>query len=456
MMLSRRATRPQWLVCIPRLAFEKLVGECLDGVEVRGYSGRGISGEGANDRKGSRAMLSVEEALEQILERVNPLATERVGITAALGRVLAEPIVSTREIPPWANSSMDGYAVRAGDTRAGGVLLEVVGRVVAGSLPDREVHAGEAIRIFTGAPLPPGADAVIPQEDVEVDGARIRLARVVREGDYVRPRGEDVRPGDALLDAGRVIGPPEVGLLATLGRVQVSVYRRPRVAILSTGNELADLGTEPGPGQIPNTNTYSLMAQTLDAGADPINLGVAPDRMDAILDRLRAGLGADMLLSSAGVSVGELDLVKGALEELGATLHLWLVNMRPGKPLTFGTIGDRPIFGLPGNPVSAMVTFELFVRPALRKMAGHRTVGRPRVRARAVQPIANPGRRRGYLRVALSEEQTGLGARLTGDQGSGILRSMVLADGLAVVPGDTKIGAGDEVEVIVLRNVVAT
>ena len=400
-------------------------------------------------------MLSVEEALEKILARIAPLGTERVGITAALGRVLAEPIVSTREIPPWPNSSMDGYAVRAADTRAGGAALDVVGRVAAGSVPDRELRAGEAIRIFTGAPMPPGADAVIPQEDIEVDGSRIRLAHEVRAGDYVRPRGEDVRCGDALLDAGRVLGAPEIGLLATLGRVQVSVYRRPRVAILSTGNELADLGTEPGPGQIPNTNTYSLMAQTIEAGGDPINLGVAPDRMDAIQQRLRAGLAADVLLSSAGVSVGELDLVKGALEELGATLHLWLVNMRPGKPLTFGTLGDRPIFGLPGNPVSAMVTFELFVRPALRKMAGHGALTRPRVRARALQPIANPGRRRGYLRVALSQEPTGLGARLTGDQGSGILRSMVLADGLAVVQGDTKIDSGDDVEVIVLRDVAA-
>jgi molybdopterin molybdotransferase len=396
-------------------------------------------------------VLSVEEALERILGRIAPLPTERVALTGALGRVLAEPVVSTREIPPWPNSSMDGYALRAADTRGGSATLAVVGRVAAGSVPDRRLEAGESVRIFTGAPLPAGADAVIPQEEVTADGGRVRIAREVRAGEFVRPRGEDVRPGDELLDVGRVIGPPEVGLLATLGRVQVSVHRRPRVAILSTGNELADLGTEPGPGQIPNTNTYSLLAQTLEVGGDPINLGVAPDRIEAIEERLRAGLGADVLLSSAGVSVGELDLVKAALEQLGATLHLWLVDMRPGKPLTFGSIGTRPIFGLPGNPVSAMVTFELFVRPALRKMAGHRALARPRVRARALQPIANPGSRRGYLRVTLTQGPDGIGARLTGDQGSGILRSMVLADGLAVVPGEAKIDAGDEVEVIVLR-----
>jgi molybdopterin molybdotransferase len=225
------------------------------------------------------------------------------------------------------------------------------------------------------------------------------------------------------------------------------------VAILSTGNELAELGTEPGPGQIPNTNTYSLMAQVREAGGEPINLGVAPDRLEAIEERLRAGATADVLVSSAGVSVGEADLVRDAMTKLGAELHLWRVSMRPGKPITFGSLRGRPVFGLPGNPVSAMVTFELFVRPALLKMSGRRDVHRPRVKARALAPIDNPGARRGYLRVTLTPDGDRLGARLTGEQGSAILRSMVLADGLAVLEGDTKVEAGGLVDVMILHDV---
>jgi molybdopterin molybdotransferase len=394
-------------------------------------------------------MLTVEEALHQILLRVPTLGTERVDLLDALGRVLAEPIVSRRLIPPWPNSSMDGYAVRAADT--GNVELAVVGRIAAGALPTRGVGRGETMRIFTGAPMPPGADAVVPQEDVVAANGTVRLSARVEPGAYVRPAGEDVRVGDRVLEPGHVLRAAEIGLLATLGHPQVNVHRKPRVAVLSTGNELADLGTEPGPGQIPNTNTYSLMAQIVETGADAMNLGVAPDRLEAIEARLAAGLGADMLVSSAGVSVGELDLVKEALTRLGAELHLWKVSMRPGKPITFGSVAGRPVFGLPGNPVSAMVTFELFVRPALRRLAGHRALDRPRIRARAADRIANPGSRRGYLRVTLTPSASGWVATLTGDQGSAILSSMVRADGLAVVPGDTVVERGGEVEVIVLK-----
>lgn len=399
-------------------------------------------------------MLSVEAALEQILSRLPLLPTERVELLAALGRVLAKPIVSRRELPPWTNSSMDGYAVRAADTQASPVELKLVGRVAAGALPERAVGPGETMRIFTGAPLPAGSDAVIPQEDVTATPEGIRVTAPVTPGMFVRPAGEDVRVGDLVLEPGRPLGPADIGLLATLGASRVLVYRRPRVAILSTGSELADLGTEPGPGQIPNANTYSLMAQALEAGAEPINLGVVEDDLAAIEERIRwAMAAADVLVSSAGVSVGELDLVKEALTRCGADLHLWRVSMRPGKPITFGSLGERAVFGLPGNPVSAMVTFELFVRPALRKMGGHATLGRPRVRARALGPIPNPGSRRGYLRVSLTPDAAGWGARLTGDQGSGILRSMTLADGLAVVAPDTTLAAGDHVEVLVLREV---
>lgn len=397
-------------------------------------------------------MLTVEEALEQILARAVALPTEHVGVIASLGRVLAEPIVSRREIPPWPNSSMDGYALRAGDTRTAGVTLTVVGEVAAGTLPEKPVRAGEAMRIFTGAPLPPGTDAVVPQEDVQAENGHVRVPDAVSPGAYVRPRGEDVRVGDVVLEPGCSIGPPEVGLLATLGHAQVRVHRRPRVAILSTGTELADLGTEPGPGQIPNTNTYSLLAQVMDAGATAVSLGVAPDRLEAIEARLGEGLAADVLISSAGVSVGEHDLVREALARIGAELHLWRVAMRPGKPITFGSSGRRLVFGLPGNPVSAMVTFELFVRPTLRKMMGHRVLARPRIQAHALASIPNRDQRRGYLRVTLSRDGGGFGARLTGEQGSAILRSMVVADGLAVVPGHTTIPIGDAVEVILLRS----
>ena len=254
-----------------------------------------------------------------------------------------------------------------------------------------------------------------------------------------------------MLSAGQRLGAAELGLLETLGHSPVRVHRRPRVAILSTGNELADLGTEPGPGQIPNTNTYSLMAQVAEAGAVPVNLGIAPDRLEAIEERLGWGRDADVLLSSAGVSVGELDLVRDALTRSGAELHLWRVAMRPGKPITFGSWARGLVFGLPGNPVSAMVTFELFVRPALLRLSGRKAVARPRLVARAGTAIPNPGSRRGYLRVHLERRGDGLEASLTGDQGSAILRSMTLADGLAVVPGDTTIGPGEQVDVITLR-----
>jgi molybdopterin molybdotransferase len=292
---------------------------------------------------------------------------------------------------------------------------------------------------------------VIPQEDVVPDGDLITVARRVEAGEFVRHAGEDVRPGDLVAEPGRAIGPAEIGMLATVGCTTVRVYRRPRVAILSTGDELAELGTEPGPGQIPDTNSHTLAAQVRETGGEPLNLGVARDRRDDIEERLRWGRSADVLLTSAGVSVGDYDFVKEAFTALGATLDLWRVSMRPGKPITFGWWGDQAVFGLPGNPVSAMVTFELFVRPALRKMAGYRQLSRPIVRAEALSPIANPRAPRGYLRVTLTPGPTGYGARLTGGQGSSLITSMLLADGLAIVPPDTTIAPGEPVDVIVLR-----
>ena len=390
------------------------------------------------------------------------LGSERVELTRALRRVLAEDVTAEADIPPWPNSSMDGYALQSADTRGAATSaparLVVAGRVAAGALADRPLEAGEAYRIFTGAPLPDGADAVVPQEDVSESAGTLTVSRSVDAGAYVRPRGEDIRAGETVLGPGRVLGASEVGLLAALGRARVSVVKRPRVGILSTGDEIADIGTPLGRGQIRNSNSYSLMAQVAEAGGDPVLLGVAKDSLEAIEARLRWGLGCDVLISSAGVSVGEHDFVKAALGNLGAEQHLWLVDMRPGKPIAFSTIplplkGALPVFALPGNPVSAMVTFELFVRPALLRMGGHARLERPTVTARALAPIDNPGRRRGYLRVTLTAVDGGYGARLTGDQSSGILRSMVEADGLAVVPGNTVIEPGAPVRVMLLRAV---
>jgi molybdopterin molybdotransferase len=405
-------------------------------------------------------VISVEEALDRILSRVTVLGDERVALTLALHRVLAEDVESPRDMPPWPASSMDGYALRSADTRDAATpspaRLALAGRVPAGAMAERPLRPGEAFRIFTGAPLPEGADAVIPQEDVATEGGSLLVPRPVADGDFVRPRGEDMKRGDRVLERGRILSAADIGMLAAVGRTPVGVVRRPRVGILSTGDELVDLGGRIGPGQIPNSNSYSLIAQVIEAGAVPVSLGIARDRLDDIEARLRWGLGCDLLISSAGVSVGEHDFVRAALERLGAEQHLWLVDMRPGKPIAFSTIsqdgkGTLAVFALPGNPVSAMVTFEVFVRPAILRMAGHGRLHRPTITARALAPIANRDRRRGYLRVTLTPADDGYGARLTGTQSSGVLRSMVAADGLAVVPGETTVQPGEPVKVIVLR-----
>jgi molybdopterin molybdotransferase len=391
---------------------------------------------------------------------VTVLGHERVPLTDALHRVLAEDVDSPRDMPPWPASSMDGYALRSADVGAASAAapigLAVAARVPAGAMAERPLRPGEAFRIFTGAPLPDGADAIVPQENVREAGGRLLVSARVDPGAFVRPRGEDMRQGERVLERGRVLSAADVGLLATVGRSMVSVIRRPRVGVLSTGDELVDLGGRIGAGQIPNSNSYSLIAQVTEAGAEPVSLGIAGDRLEDIEARLRWGLGCDLVMSSAGVSVGEHDFVKDALARLGAEQHLWLVDMRPGKPIAFSTIpqegkGVLALFALPGNPVSAMVTFELFVRPALLRMAGRPRLHRPVVTARALAPIGNRDRRRGYLRVTLTPEGDTYGARLTGTQSSGVLRSMVAADGLAVVPGDTTIEPGQPVQVILLR-----
>jgi molybdopterin molybdotransferase len=401
-------------------------------------------------------MLSVEEALARILSAIPVLGAETVELTAAFGRVLGESVVAGRDLPPWDNSAMDGYALRAADAAGASpahpARLRLLGEVPAGSVAERPVGVGEAYRILTGAPLPEGADAVVPQEDVRSEAGALLVPRPVEHGEYVRPRGEDIRRGEPVLGPGAVLGPPALGVLAALGRPLLRVYQRPRVAILSTGDELVEVDVTPRPGQIANSNSYTLGAQVLEAGGLPVHLGIARDNRQELEERFRAGLSADVLVSSAGVSVGDRDLVREVMEKLGAELDFWKVSMRPGKPLTFGRRAGRPFFGLPGNPVSSMVTFELFVRPALRRMGGHPELFRPRARARALEPLDNPGPRRGYLRVRIGRDGDELTARPTGGQGSGILRSMLLADGLAVVAPDSRVEPGESVEVILLRS----
>lgn len=401
-------------------------------------------------------MLSVEEALARVLAKAPVLGSEAVALPVAHGRVLAEAIVSERDLPPWDNSSMDGYALRSEDTvsasAAAPVRLRLLGEVPAGATAERPVGPGEAYRILTGAPMPAGADAVVPQEDVRRAGDLVQVPRRAERGEFVRSRGEDIRRGSPVLSPGTTLGPAALGVLAALGRTVIRVHQRPRVAILSTGDELAELGADLRPGQIQDSNSYTLAAQVREAGAVPLSLGIARDTREDLEEHVRWGLSADVLVSSAGVSVGDRDLVREVMETLGAELDFWKVSMRPGKPITFGTLAGRPFFGLPGNPVSSMVTFELFVRPTLLRMGGHLDLFRPRARVPALAPLDNPGSRRGYLRVALAESDGHVGARPTGSQGSAILVSMLLADGLAVVPPDTRIETGEPVEVILLRS----
>jgi molybdopterin molybdotransferase len=401
-------------------------------------------------------VLSVEQALERVLAATPVLGSEVVELSRALSRVLAEPVVAGRDLPPWDNASMDGYALRAEDTTGVSAerpaRLRVVAEVHAGAVASRPVERGEACRILTGAPMPGGADTVVPQENVAREDGIVVVPRPAERGAFVRLRGEDLRRGETVLSPGSVLTPASLGVLAALSRPLVRVYQRPRVAILSTGDELVDLDAVPGPGQIPNSNSYALAGLVQEAGAIPIVLGIARDAPLEIEQRVRWGKTADVLVSSAGVSVGDRDFVREVLTGLGAELDFWKVSMRPGKPLTFGRLDGRPFFGLPGNPVSSMVTFELFVRPALRRMGGHAVLHRRRVRVRALRAIDNPGPRRAYVRVRLVPDGDRLGAAPTGEQGSAILRSMLLADGLAVVGPDARVAPGQELEVILIRS----
>jgi molybdopterin molybdotransferase len=402
--------------------------------------------------------VSLTQALDVILATIAASSSELITLDDALGRTLAEDVRSPIDHPPWDNSAMDGYAVRgsdvAGATNDRPAQLHIVEKVPAGGFPSQQVRAGTTIRIMTGAPIPGGADSVIRVEHTQLSGDDVVM--VVNDADIkrnIRPRGEDVRKNAVALTAGALLRPAEIGMLATVGAQQVNVSRRPRVAILSTGDELAELNDFDAvrAGQkIVNSNSHALAAAVRAAGGEPTLLGIARDERTSLLDKLQQGLRADMLVTSAGASVGEHDLVKDVLEELGMRTAFWRVRVRPGSPFSFGVANHVPVFGLPGNPVSALVTCELFVKPALRRALGRRSLYSPTVRVRVAERIVTKGALTHFLRVRLTRgDDGGWLARLTGPQGSGMISSLAQADGLLVVPEAVdELAANSEADVI--------
>lgn len=401
-------------------------------------------------------LLSVEEARERVLARFQPLAVEEVPLVEALGRVLAEDAISQEASPPFANSAMDGYALRAGDSAGASasapVALRLAGEVPAGSVYSGEVALGEAVRILTGAPVPGGADAVIQQELVSVVDGAVRLAAPVGVGNNIRAAGGDARPGMLLARAGTELGPAEIALLASLGVAPARVRRRPRVAILATGDELEPLGMPLRPGQIHDSNTPYLTAAVLRAGATPVSLSIARDREDDLRAKLDAAAGCDLLVTSGGVSVGDYDLVKRMLTERGS-MAFWRVRIKPGKPLAFGERDGLPVLGLPGNPVSAAVTFELFGRPAIRRMLGAARVERPVIEVVYEGRELRRGDRREFVRVRLESRGGTLVARDTGGQESHLISSLQGATALLIAPeGEGVIRAGDTARALLLND----
>lgn len=404
-----------------------------------------------------RTGISAAEALRIILDEVRPLGAETVAISDAVGRVLCEAVTSSRLLPPADNSAMDGYALRADDARTASAerpaVLPIAFEVPAGDPGTRPLPAGVAARIFTGAPIPPGADSVVRQEDTERHGERALIRIAPKPGDHVRRAGEDVRPGERVLEPGTALSAAHVGMLTSLGRGFVAVHQRPRVAILSGGDELVEPDGDVAGGRIVSSNSWSIAALCRELGVLPVYLGIAPDRPEEIERRLRAGLASDAIVSSAGVSVGDRDYARGVFEKLGCRLLFWGVEIKPGYPLAFGAFEGRGplVFGLPGNPVSAVVTFEQFVRPALRRMAGHTRLFRPQVEATLGEPLRKSPGRLHFVRVRLAREGGRIVARSTGNQSSGVLRSLCEAQGLLIFPAQMReLRAGDTATVQVL------
>lgn len=397
-------------------------------------------------------MLTVPEASARILADITPLAIERVALLDALGRVLAAPVAAPLTLPPWNNSAMDGYAVRGADldgvSTERPVVLRVLETVAAGGFPTHAVAPGTTTRIMTGAPIPEGADTVVRVEDTDGGVERVEIRNARDLGKNIRARGEDLHAGSTVLHPGMPLGAAQLGILASVGRSTVEVHRRPRVAILGSGDELVELDdfAEALAGRkIVSSNSYTLQALVRTAGGEAVNLGIAEDDPRALRERLERAQGFDLIVTSAGISVGEFDYTRDVLAALGAEMKFWRVRMRPGAPLGFGLLRGTPWIGLPGNPVSAMVTFELFVRPVLRRMLGHERLFRRPVPAVLEERVTIGARLTHFLRAIVRVRDDGVvAARLTGPQGSGILTSMSLANALLVVPEDRTVSeAGD-------------
>jgi molybdopterin molybdotransferase len=400
--------------------------------------------------RAATSTLSVDEALERILARITPLEATEVGLLDALGAVLSEEATADRDVPPFRNSAMDGYAVRGADVEHPGAKLRVVGAVAAGSLPDRTVGAGEAMRIMTGAPMPDGADTVVRVEDTDNGADVVTITTATAKGLAVRQAGEDLHRGETVLARGTLLRHADIGVLASIGRAKVRVIRRPNVAVLSTGDELVDIDEQPGPGQIRDANRYSLAAAVRASGCAAFELGIARDSADDLRHALGNAAFGDLVITSGGVSVGDHDHVKPVVDAMGQ-MDFWSIALRPGRPLAFGELrtkrGAVPIFGLPGNPVSALLTFELFARPALLKMAGRTKLHRPRMQARLLDRLDKPTGLRMFAR-GIYDEAAGT-VRSTGPQGSGILRSMSLANSLIDLPEPiSSASPGDTVTVV--------
>jgi len=403
-----------------------------------------------------QGLTRLHEAQKTVFEATKTLGLEKISLLDAFGRVLGEDIIAARDNPPWDNSAMDGFAVRWEDIKqehaiTKPVALKVIEDVPAGTVATKTVGPGQAIRIMTGAPIPKGADTVVKVEETEPSEDTVKIFKEVERGGNIRPQGEDVKKGDCIIAKGTQIRPAEAGMLAILAKSFVLVYQRPRVAILSTGDELADLDERFDEEKIINSNSYGTAAAVQEAGGIPILLGIAKDQPAALKEKISHGLNADILVLSGGVSMGDYDFTKAVFKDLGAEMNFWKLAIRPGQPLAFGKIQGKLAFGLPGNPVSSMVTFEQLVRPAMLKMGGHRSYGRPVVQAVFQEKFSKRTDRRHFLRGILSRENNVLTVRTTGDQGSGILTSMVKANGLIDVPEEVeRLNPGDIVNVQVL------
>lgn len=384
-------------------------------------------------------MPTPTEALALILDGLEPLPPRRLPLGELLGRAAAEDLVSAATVPPFTNSAMDGYAVRAADLVGAApvhpVRLHVLGDLAAGGVPALPVGPGEALRIMTGAPLPEGADSVVPVEDTTRGGDWMETARPLQPGIHIRLAGEDLRPGQCLVAAGQALRPGDLGVLAAAGIGSALVHPRVRVAVLTTGDELVDVSEDPGPGRIRDANIHAVCAQVAACGAVPVPFPRVPDDRDALRGALRRALEADVVLTTGGISVGDYDYMKALLEELGAERVFWKVAQKPGGPLGFWRLGGRPVFGIPGNPVAAMLMVEEYVRPALRRLMGFAKLHRPVVEARLEDGwTGRTDQRTTFLRVVARRAADGFHARTTGPQGSAILSSMLVANALAVIP----------------------